>query len=530
MLLGDRVKVFGLVNSPHHNDLEGEISETDDDFAMISVILDGGETLKVNRKNLLLLESARSIFGSNEVSIPHILPKHLAKKLKFPVLNNSDGWKLRSGSGQSRNSMICCRLIDDRHEHSTPKTYGCFGYSSSHYVNRSTSTSSFMSVFDISQFFPSSMLAEAVLKDPVANDYYSERYSALMVLSETDRQHLHEALAKAPQTKELKLKSGEFQIGDNCKIFESTPSLSRWSAFIRGQTYDVAKNDEFVVCILFTVGPIFNKLYVYARSPSDCQAVLRECSIRLAQKKVRMLNRWISRVQPKVNTLSRDWIRGLETRLLEQGVQMPEPSAEQESDLLTCLGKVRDTDVRWSRCTPEEAAAASRLLVPVNRIRMCMPDYSLEHFWGKRTAYQSLLASHRLPDQDCVEVTPKERILAHIRASASLQAFAAASPEEAHGIIERSIQALDLGHSSDSLSRGERLEIFGELSPLCPGVAAVLKARKAARDALDSLRVLDEDGAEFVTKVASRPRAVLTDTHGIAHVCGSCSVHLQIKP
>jgi hypothetical protein len=436
MLVGDRVKVTGLVDSPQYNELEGEVSGIEP----IQVIMDIGITLAVKQENLVLVKTGRPIFDQNEIVFPHILPKHLLKHLGFA---GSDGWRMLEEKEQD---IICCQCLNSQDD-STLRTYGCFGTSSRHYIN----DQSVVNVFDISFFFPCSALAGAVLKDPVAIDYYSERYFLLSSLSENGHNDFAKALRMAPQFYELKMNPGEFSVGDACKKFESpSPQFQDLYQRLAGshRTTNVEHDDIKVfvrdmfscsICILFTVGPVFNKLFINDRrvnrsqlgSPSDSEVTLiRECAIRLAQKRARMLKRWISNVQPKVNTRSRDWIQALESSVLLQGDVSD--FVQFVSDQRLCRKMMQGTDLRWARCTTEEIAATSRLLAPVNRMRMCTTEYSPTYLKGQRSAYQSLLLYQMLPEHECVEVTLRERVAANVRAISS-QPLASASPEERSG-------------------------------------------------------------------------------------------------
>jgi hypothetical protein len=520
MRVTDRVKVAGLVNSAQYNGLEGEVSGIDADKARISVILDVGITLAVKQENLVLLTTVQPIFDHSEIAIPHVLPKHLLEYLGFA---GSEGWRRveqteTSGSTFEREPKILCQVLNSC-DNSTLKTYGCFGKSSRHYINHQSS----VNVFDISCFFPCSALAGAVLKDPVAIDYYAERYFLLRDLPESGPNGLAEAFTKYPQFYELKTNSGGFSVGDDCKVFEGpSPHFTNLCQHLNDRSKANAKHDaisDFIqkitsfpaICILFTVGPIFNKLFItdsrvipsQKGPPSASEgALLRECAIRLAQKKVRMLRRYISHVQQKVNARSRDWLRELETSLFLQGAQGAGSGVEHgSSDMEACLGMMQGTDLRWARCTTEEVAATSRLLAPVNRMRMCSTEYSPKKLNGEKSAYQSLLSSQTLPEHECVEVSLHERVAAHISAVSS-QPLASASPEERSKIIGRSTQALYPGHSLDSLSRKERMAVFANLSPMCPGVAAVLQAQAAVREA-GCLIPVRCDGGERVTQVVS---------------------------
>jgi hypothetical protein len=454
-------------------------------------------------------KTIRPIFCKDDIIIPHILPKHLSSYLGFA---GSDGWKrlekteTPNATRERKPEILCCRLLNYKDD-STLKTYGCFGRSSRHFLNGQSS----VNVFDISCLFPSSALAGAVLKDPVAIDYYAERYFLLRGLDECS--DMAEAFSMAPHFHELKTNPGEFCVGDACKVFESpSPQFKILCQHLADAEHDTSRHffresaSVPAICILFTVGPIFNKLFVtdtrhmLGKSSDSEVPLVRECAVRLAQKKARMLKRWISHVQPEVNPRSRDWIRTLEHSVLLQGDQGASSGVEQvSSDLEVCLEMMEEgTDLRWARCTTEEVAATSRILAPVNRRSMCTSEYSPKDLNGKRSAYQSLLSSQTLPKHECVEVTLLERVAAHIRALSS-QPLAFASPEEKSMIINRSLQALYPGNSWDCMSQSERMALF---SPFCAGVAGALQAEAAVRDAGCLVPVLC-DGAERVMQVVS---------------------------
>jgi hypothetical protein len=166
----------------------------------------------------VLVTTVRPIFDHSESVIPHILSMHLLEYLRFA---GSDGWRLSeqtgtSGSTFERGPKILCQLLNSC-DNSTLKQY-CFGESSRRYVNVQLS----VNVFDISCFFPCSALAGAVLKDPVAVDFYAERYFLPRDLPESGRRRngLAEAFIRSPQFHELKTSPCGFSVGDDCKVFE----------------------------------------------------------------------------------------------------------------------------------------------------------------------------------------------------------------------------------------------------------------------------------------------------------------------
>jgi hypothetical protein len=289
----------------------------------------------------------------------------------------------------------------------------------------------------------------------------------------------------APQFLALKT-SGEFSVGDACQIFQCpSPQFTnlckrlaesrKCSDFIR----DFIRNMSTCtgICILFTVGPIFNKLFILESPPpsnpplhrpvfqsqpgppsNSKVPLIRKCAIRLAQAKARMLKLWISDVQPKVNPRSRDWIRALERSVLLANLL---PAAESVGagcsfvrysfdEMMICLKMTHGENLRWARCTTEGVAAISKRLAPLNRERMCTTEYSPEKLNGQRSAYLSLLSSQKLPEHECVEVTLREPVAAHGRTISSLP-LDSSSPEERSRTLDRSLQGIYPGCTLDRL-------------------------------------------------------------------------------
>ncbi len=403
--------------------------------------------------------------------IPRVTAKDLCECFRETKWSEiGDGSDLPSSVRNIQKKICICK------EDSTLLTYGCLA--DSYRTWTSPSDSENLMVYDISSLYPSSALAGAILKDPASVDVASERYSLLRIMPDphectTHQRNMIEVMRTAPQYQEINFCVA---LGDGCRIFQGpSPRFSKFCKIMESSGekkpisslyyhFSSAEHSQ-VICILFTVGPTLNKLYVSKMQNKNPQAtklsdisVLRESVVKLASQKASKLAHWISRAQSEVDLESYKFIREVEISVLRSGPYRESPT--------------RDTVLPWGLCPERDVVEVSRFLAPLNRMRMCSKEYALPMHKGKLSAYQAFLSSHMLPDHDCIEVSLLERLTAHIKISCSPQVLASASQDEKVRLLHSSIQGICPQYSVERMSLQEKLRLFEPLSFLCPGVDA----------------------------------------------------------
>lgn len=445
----------------------------------ITVLLDIGKTIALKGENLEIVNCPNVV--DEQVSCSH--QKDLTECFHLTDWSeHGDPNDLPS----SINNIL--KYIYTSKENSTLVTYGCIADSRRQWSSSKDGIS--INVFDISDLYPSSVLAGATLHDPVNVDYLSERFLFLRDLPDPhkwgpEKSRLIEVLRMTPQNQELKFGITGLQIGDWCRIFQGpSPCFSRLCKILANQPSTSAEKNPLVhqilhclqsnhtqiICILFTVGPILNKIYVQRNSLSNATpeeseiSMLRECAVKFALRKASRLRLWIARCLMDVDFATRSFIWEAERFALQNGAY----PRQRESN----------TALSWGPCSEEEIHDVSRCLAPMNRLRMCSTDFGPLVHRGELSAYQVFLSSNLLPEHNCIEVRLFERLLAHVRMASSPQALESASPEEKAQLLRRSIEDICPQHSLERMSLEEKLSVFQPLSYFCPGVSGGVEAAK----------------------------------------------------